>query len=730
MLLTAKGHSAVYVSGPDGFEPRAGNPYNIGWYRIPVLLKKGMTDFLFHLGRGSVEPGLVPVEKPVFFSRHDHTTPDLIVGEPTDTFAGIVVVNVRPEPLTDARILITGDAVSADEASQLGVQNVLLPAVPAFGIYKACVPLRGPAPSKPGKAKVKLELVRLESKLVVPEGGGTQDSLELELAVRDRLEPHKRVYKSDVDGSAQYYAINPPIGPHAGQPGKALFLSLHGAGVQASGQARAYSRKSWGYLVAATNRRPYGFDWEDWGRLDAMDVLGDALARYPIDPSRVYLTGHSMGGHGTWQVAAHFPDRFAAIGPSAGWISFDSYTRRRRRGEQAPSDDVARLVARVASPSNTLALEHNYAQFGIYILHGTADRNVPIREARAMVKALEPFHHDFRIHEQAGAGHWWDGDPEPGAACVDFRPMFDFFARHRRPADDEVRTVDFTTVDPSISATCHWVRIVEQARRLAPSRVVAHFDPLRAGFVATTDNVEEFALGGPGLAAGKDVAFEVDGQELTAKAVPGTAFELTRSKGKWQVTAREVRDDKPRGPFKNSFRGDFVLVFGTAGEPVETHWARAKARFDAETFWYRGNGSVEVMSDVEFARKRIHGRNVIVYGNATTNRAWKSLLGASPVQVTAGAVHIGEHVIRGDDLACLLVRPQPADDRLLVAAVTGTGAVGMRLTDRLPYFVSGVHYPDVIVIGSDMLDNGMAGVRAAGLFGYDWSVENGEFAFR
>ena len=53
----------------------------------------------------------------------------------------------------------------------------------------------------------------------------------------------------------------------------ALFLSVHGASVEATNQARAYAQKDWGHLVAPTNRRPYGFSWEDWGRMDALEVL-------------------------------------------------------------------------------------------------------------------------------------------------------------------------------------------------------------------------------------------------------------------------------------------------------------------------------------------------------------------------------------------------------------------------------------------------------------------------
>ena len=151
-----------------------------------------------------------------------------------------------------------------------------------------------------------------------------------------------RTFISDIDGSVQYYAVAPVKQNQKDGPSLALFLSLHGAGVEATGQAAAYASKTWGHLIAPTNRRPYGFDWEDWGRMDALEVLEHAQKLYKTDPQRTYLTGHSMGGHGTWHVGATFPDRFAAIGPSAGWVSFSTYAG----GKLAGSHNArARLAA-------------------------------------------------------------------------------------------------------------------------------------------------------------------------------------------------------------------------------------------------------------------------------------------------------------------------------------------------------------------------------------------------
>ena len=52
----------------------------------------------------------------------------------------------------------------------------------------------------------------------------------------------------------------------------------------------AYKKKDWGHLIAPTNRRPFGFAWEDWGRLDALEVLANAKSIYKPNSKKIYLT--------------------------------------------------------------------------------------------------------------------------------------------------------------------------------------------------------------------------------------------------------------------------------------------------------------------------------------------------------------------------------------------------------------------------------------------------------
>ncbi len=774
MLLAGKGHSLVYINGV----PRVGNPYRTAWYRIPVRLRKGSNECLFRTGRGAIQPKLLPLEKPLFFSGLDHTLPDLILGERIETGLGVVLIHGGSRMLREA--WIEWDCPELGEEARAKTAKTQLPTLLPCSVYKSWIPLEGSAPKVFGDYKVRLTLWTRDTQ------GTAQavDTTEIKLSVKSSNKPHKRVYRSAVDGSAQYYVVNPPFDDgkisrtdrrHAGK--QALILSLHGAGVEATNQAAAYAPKTDAYLAAPTNRRPYGFDWEDWGRQDAMDVLDQIERLYPIDNSRVYLTGHSMGGHGTWQIGATYPDRFAAIGPSAGWISFWSYSSARRYPD---ADPIEKMLLRAASPSDTLGLKYNYRQLGIYILHGDADKNVPIREARQMMKELSAFHQDYRIHEEKGAGHWWNRKGTPGADCVDWAAMFDFFARRRIPRAREVLEIDFTTMNPAISSSCSYASILEQQHKLEKSRLRMHFDSTSSTLVGTTENISILRLDAELFPKQMEsLPLVMDGQPMgTLKDSWGPqATWLSRdSQGKWHWGGealdfrKEVEDmwkDEKKAPgdgrqlapriwddygdgldadfhieqgvfqasFQQAFDRDFVLVVGTQGNDAENRWARNKARYDAETFWYRGNGSVEVIEDSDYKSESFPGRNVILYGHRESNAAWKVLLGKSPVQVGRGRIRIGDpkaggRVLQGTDLACLFVQPLPGSQGGLVAAVSGTGLAGMRLTQRLPWFVSGVHYPDLAIIGVDMLEKGSKGVRAAGFFGRWGGMKGSEIVWR
>lgn len=722
-ILDAAGHSMVYVNG----QPRMGDPYEYGYLQLPVELKAGTNTFLFRIDRGGLRARLVRPKSGVYLNPADPTLPDQVVGESQRLVGAVVVVNATREPITPGQLRIrTHFAGGADEID--------VPSILPLTRRKVPIAIAGRPDAPAGKAPLKLELLAR---------GGEEalDSAELAMRVAEPHDWRRVTFTSAIDGSVQYYAMWPPApgsDPNA-LPG--LIFTLHGASVEATNQVQAYQPKSWAYIVAPTNRRPYGFDWEDWGRLDALEVWDQFLAKHQTDASRRWLTGHSMGGHGTWQLGGHFPDRFAAIAPCAGWVSFFSYAAAKEYHPIQGDSKLASLLRRATNASDTLGLSGNWRHYGVYVLHGDADDNVPVTEARTMRARLGAFHPDFGYYEKPGGGHWWDN------SAVDWPPLIEFLRGRTRRPPREVREIDFTTMDPGISMSSHWLAIVEQERVLAPSRVQIRFDAERRRFEAITENVAAVAILAvpPGvisaipalaIAPDEEVTADIDGQSVHvppgARTASG-AILLRRRAEQWRACPggqHDACDVQMRAhSFKAAFAKHMRFVYGTAGTAEENAWSLAKARYDAEQWYYRGNGSVDIIADREFDITRLDLRSHIVYGNATTNLAVKPLLHDSHASADAGVVSLGSRRLAGDSFAALILHDRGGSPPTLVGVIAPTGPAGMRLCDRLPYFVSGVAYPDVTVLTPDVLVHGLPGVVAAGFLGGDGTVEGGEFEF-
>jgi hypothetical protein len=375
-----------------------------------------------------------------------------------------------------------------------------------------------------------------------------------------------------------------------------------------------------------------------------------------------------------------------------------------------------------------LALKDNYKPMGVYVLHGANDDNVNVQFARTMREQLTPFHKDFVYDEREGKGHWW------GNECMDWPPMLDYLAKHEVPEPKNVRDVEFVTPSIGVTARYHWATIEGQAHPCRLSTLKLHGDPARSTIEGTTENVSRLALDVGHVASGS-LQVTLDGQKIANVSPPaaGQLLRLARVQERWTVAEplpAGWKNPQRYGTFKDAWRNRVQLVYGTQGNAEENAWAFAKARFDAERFWYTANAGLDVIPDTAFDPKADVDRSVVLYGNADTNAAWKPLLANSPVQVNREAVTCDQRTERAHDLACLFVRPRPGSNVALVAVVGGTGLGGMTLTQRLPYFVSGVNYPDFVLLDGASLKDGLRAVRGAGFFGPDWGVAQGEFAWR
>ncbi|HTU24895.1 MAG TPA: prolyl oligopeptidase family serine peptidase [Pirellulales bacterium] len=105
----------------------------------------------------------------------------------------------------------------------------------------------------------------------------------------------------------------------------------------------------------------------------AIGILNEVVAANPVDKQRIYLTGLSMGGYGSWWLAEEMPERFAALVAVCGG------------GDESRASRLAKLP--------------------IWAWHGDADTAVPVERSRRMVAAIERAGGKPKYTELKGIGH-------------------------------------------------------------------------------------------------------------------------------------------------------------------------------------------------------------------------------------------------------------------------------------------------------------------------------------
>ena len=701
-LLSVTGNGAVYVNG----EPRPGDPYAMGWLHLPVSLRKGLNEFYIRAGGIGWGPGmkamLIKGIKPVSLSTQDATVAHIVRGQSTGSVVvGLQCLNASANIHKGLRAVVTF------EGKKLVTE---LPSIPAWTVRK--VPVHIPVPEVIGSGEESVATIRLMDKDKV------LDSVRLPMAQVEASASQSHTFLSGIDGSVQYYAVTPQLG--GPKPAPALYFSVHGAGVEAIGQARAYRSKPDGPLVAPTNRRPRGFNWEDWGRLDALEVLNIAQKQFSPDPSRLYLTGHSMGGHGTWFLGATYAGTWAAIAPCAGYPVLQSYGSADGKIPTEGRSPLHAMLLRASNPSNVLELARNYSSGGVYIYHGDDDRTVSVDYARQMRKVLADFHPDFGYYEYPGGSHWF------GDISVDWPPLFSFMNTHRTLPSSRQHRIDFTTASPSISARHHWIGIPQQQHSLTYSRVKLQRDTVKRTIIGTTENCAVLTIRPDAFKSGDAITLEIDKSRLSMTVSdPSSEIILSKKDGAWSVGSLPTVEEKGvsrGGGLKDAFRHRMIFVYGTKGTPEENKWAEQKARFDAESWYYRGNGAVDIISDIQYDEVMHKGRGLVLYGNATTNALYPRFMKASPVRIERGRAYVGNRVFDGDDLSGAYVWPNPEDPFTSVALIGGSGIKGMRAADANQYFAGGSGFPDFIIHGADITRKGAESLLATGFYDQRWQL--------
>ena len=444
-------------------------------------------------------------------------------------------------------------------------------------------------------------------------------------------------YVSEIDSSLQPYDILIPQSYNSSKK-YSLLLSLHGyqneiqkysdliGNVHTSVldslsiiKVALYGRRNHFYLGAAEE--------------DVLTVMKKVQAEYSIDPGKVYLTGSSMGGYGTWHIGLNYPDLFAALSPVC-----------------PPSIFTGTRFVTTISPIEYIS---NAWNLPARIYHGAIDSTVNVNESRRMVARLKEMNYDYVYTEYPGVGHdsWNNAD-----ADKDRLPWLLQYTRNLYP--DSVKHKAFYLA----YGKAYWLKITGKKNWNAFSEINGEITGINK-ITIHTDNVSSFFidLKHPRLNPNEPLNIVVNGTSFVFnKYENGTDFYLTGdsiwNQGKLHENGL-VKKPGLEGPSIAGETEKFLIVYGT-GKSEKAGLLKKIGTLLQHDYW-NSDMNVKLVPDTLVIQENLaKAYNLYLIGSPEENIYLKEILSGLPLSFSKDSLKFHGTYSRLET-GCKLIYPNP-----------------------------------------------------------------------
>ncbi len=536
-----------------------------------------------------------------------------------------------------------------------------------------------------------------------------------------------RGYVSRIDGSVQPYGLRVPVSYLVGgdQP-RRLDIWLHGRGDTLNevafieGQLRGLSAflPDDAFVLEPYGRFMNAFKFA--GETDVWEGLENVAKHYPIDRRRLAMRGFSMGGAGAWHLGAHHPDQFAAVNPGAGFVDVKNY---QKLGDKL--DTVPWWEQKLWNLYDPLACPVNFVNTTLVAYSGEIDA----QKAAADLMGAALLKEGVKMTHIIGPNTAHAYEPEAKkvvAKLVDEAVNKGIVHQPKR--------VTLVTCSLKFNSA-HWVTIDAMEKQWEPARVEAELTA--EGISLKVSNVAGITLApGPDGFRNSRPRISIDNQKVDGPAVVPSAkwsARLVTANGQWALAAAsEIGNRKSeiakrhnlQGPIDDAFTDSFVMVRPT-GQPLNAavgQWAKtglAEAVFHWRRFF---RGEPRVKDDSAIMDDDIKNRNLILWGDPSSNRLLARIADRLPVKWSAQEIKVGDQIYDATKNVPAFIYPNPLNPSRYVVINSGftfpqyASLSNAQQTPKLPdWAILDLSVP----LGERV---GGKGVVAADFFGEQWEI--------
>jgi dienelactone hydrolase len=506
------------------------------------------------------------------------------------------------------------------------------------------------------------------------------DELMLERkGLTGRIRPHGFVriaYRDEVDGSPQYCRAYLPADYDAARKWPVV-IQIHGYNPAnpvyvrwwAADERHSHCDTEFSNHQGVIYLEPHGrgnTQYIGMGDKDIMTVIAEAKKVFNVDEDRIYLTGDSMGGWGTWNVASRHPDLFAAIAPVFGGSDYHVDLAEDALTKLSPTE---RFINEKVS---TWSMADGLLNMPIFVHHGDADQAVNVEYSRWAVRMLQRWGYNVRYREYPGRVH-------EALESQNGNLNIEWFLQHRRdhnPHHVRIRTAELR------HASAYWVQIHQFA---SPSAFMVVDAEVVDGNVIRldTENILDIVLTPPQALV-----------DLTKKVTVvwnGVRNEMDVKNGVLHLTAPEYHPTALRktvqlpGSITDFTVTPFALVIGTVSKDpgmVAECRARATAFVSGWREWQKQQP--RVFADTAISAADMASYSLLLIGGPEANLVTAKLADRIPLRISADRITIDGREFPVKDAALHMIYPSPLNPERYVWIAAGTSADGMYFTGLNP----------------------------------------------